>query len=107
MAEGYNIFRLPFAMERMAPTSLTEPLSPAYLANYTTVVNYITNKGGWAVIDPHNFGRYNGAIITDTVGFGTFWTNLAGTFKSNSHAVSKSLVKDFFNQSNSSRDLDF
>jgi endoglucanase len=46
MAEGYNIFRLPFAMERMAPTSLTEPLSPAYLANYTTVVNYITNKGG-------------------------------------------------------------
>jgi endoglucanase len=87
MAEGYNIFRLPFAMERMAPTSLTGPLSAAYLANYTTVVNHITNKGGYAVIDPHNFGRYNGAIITDTVGFGTFWTNLAGTFKSNSHAI--------------------
>jgi endoglucanase len=87
MAEGYNIFRLPFAMERMAPSGLTGPLSAAYLANYTAIVNYITNKGGYAVIDPHNFGRYNGAIITDTTGFGTFWSNLAGTFKSNTHAI--------------------
>jgi len=107
MAEGYNIFRLPFAMELMAPTSMTGPLSAAYLANYTTVVNYITNKGGYAVIDPHNFGRYNGAIITDTVGFGTFWTNLASTFKSNSHAVSNLERKIPSDRAINSRDLDF
>jgi endoglucanase len=74
-------------MERMAPGSMTATLSPAYLANYTATINYITSNGGWAIVDPHNFGRYGGNIITDTAGFQTFWANLAGTFKSNSKVV--------------------
>lgn len=89
MSEGYNIFRIPFAMERMAPGSVGAALSPTYLANYTAVVNHITAKGGWAIVDPHNFGRYNSAIITDTNAFQTFWTNLASAFQSNTNAVSK------------------
>ena len=79
-------------MERMAPGSITSALSPQYLANYTATINYITSHGGWAVVDPHNFGRYNGNIITDTVGFGTFWSNLASTFKSNSKVVGPILL---------------
>lgn len=74
-------------MERMAPSGLTSALGTAYLANFTATVNYITNAGGYAVVDPHNFGRFNGAIITDTAGFQTFWQNLAGAFKSNSKVV--------------------
>lgn len=36
IGEGYNIFRVPFAMERMlSEESLTSSLAPAYLANYT------------------------------------------------------------------------
>ncbi|KAG0649236.1 hypothetical protein D0Z07_4285 [Hyphodiscus hymeniophilus] len=87
MGQGFNIFRVPFLMERMAVGSLTASLDPAYLANYTATINYITGKGGWAIVDPHNFGRYNGNIITDTAGFQTFWANLASTFKSNSKAI--------------------
>lgn len=75
-------------MERLAPSGFASAFSPAYLANLTATVNYITSKGGYAVLDPHNFGRYNGAIITDVTGFKTFWTNLATPFKDNSKIVS-------------------
>ncbi len=87
MSEGYNIFRVPFAMERMVPNGIAGAFATAYLQNYTATINFITSNGGWAVVDPHNFGRYFGAIITDTSDFQTFWQNLAGTFKSNSKAI--------------------
>lgn len=75
-------------MERMISTeSLTGALAPAYLANYTGTINYITENGGWAIIDPHNYGRFYDTIITDTAGFQTFWTNLAGQFKSNANVI--------------------
>jgi endoglucanase len=89
MKEGYNIFRVPFLMERMAPGGVSSAFSAAYLANYTVAINYITQNGGYAVIDPHNFGRYNGAIITDTNAFGAFWKTLATAFKSNAKVVSQ------------------
>lgn len=75
-------------MERMLATnSLTGALATAYLANYTGTINYITSKGAYAIVDPHNFGRFYGSIITDTAGFQTFWQNLAAQFKSNSLVV--------------------
>jgi endoglucanase len=98
MKEGYNTFRVPFLMERMAPGGVSAAFNQAYLTNYTVAINYITNNGGFAVIDPHNFGRYNGAIISDTNAFGAFWKTLATAFKSNSkvvsHTRSKSCIKD-------------
>lgn len=87
MSEGYNSFRIPFSMERMVPNTLTSSLATAYLQNLTQTVNYITNRGGWAILDPHNFGRYYGNIITDTSGFQTFWQNLASQYKSNSKVI--------------------
>lgn len=89
MKEGYNIFRVPFLMERMAPSGVGSAFSAAYLANYTVAINYITQNGGYAVLDPHNFGRYNGAIITDTNAFGTFFKTLATAFKNNAKVVSQ------------------
>lgn len=50
-------------------------------------INYITQNGAYAIIDPHNFGRFYGSIITDTAGFQTFWKNLATQFKSNSLVI--------------------
>ncbi|CAN8105205.1 unnamed protein product [Discula destructiva] len=88
MSQGFNIFRVPFAMERMlSTTSLTSPLATAYLANYTGTINYITSQGGYAIVDPHNFGRFYGSIISDTAGFQTFWQNLASVYKSNSKVI--------------------
>lgn len=79
-------------MERLAPSGISAALGPAYLANLTATVNYITSKGAYAVLDPHNFGRFNGAIISDVASFKTFWTNLATQFKGNSKVVSKHLL---------------
>ncbi|KAL9624960.1 MAG: hypothetical protein Q9160_001007 [Pyrenula sp. 1 TL-2023] len=87
ISEGYNMFRVPFLMERMAQGSITAQFNAGYLANYTATINHITGKGAYAVIDPHNYGRYNGAIIQSTTDFASFWTRLATQFKSNSKVV--------------------
>ncbi|KAF7517332.1 hypothetical protein G7054_g13844 [Neopestalotiopsis clavispora] len=87
ISEGYNIFRLPFLMERMVPTTLTGEPDPGYLANMTAVVDYITSAGAYAVLDAHNYGRYYGNIITDTSGFETFWNTLASQYTDNSLVI--------------------
>lgn len=74
-------------MERMAQGSITASLDEAYLTNYSVAVDYITSNGAYAVLDPHNYGRYSGSIITDTSSFQTFWANMATAFKSNSKVV--------------------
>ncbi|KAI0123201.1 glycoside hydrolase family 5 protein [Xylariales sp. AK1849] len=87
IGEGYNIFRIAFAMERLVPDELTGTTDAAYLANLTTVVDFVTNKGAYAILDPHNFGRYYSNIITDTDGFGSFWTTVATAFASNGNVI--------------------
>ena len=73
-------------MERLTPT-LTSPLDAAYLGNLTQQIEYITSKGAYAMIQPHNYGRFNGAVITDVAGFKTWWTNVAAPFKDNELVV--------------------
>ncbi|EED22610.1 endoglucanase, putative [Talaromyces stipitatus ATCC 10500] len=85
--QGFNIFRIPFAMERMARGSVGATLDNAYLTNYSVAVDYITSNGAYAVLDAHNYGRYNGNIITDTSAFKTFWSNMATAFKNNSKVI--------------------
>ncbi|KAF9003957.1 endoglucanase [Cyathus striatus] len=89
VSQGFNTFRVPFQQERMSPPSvgLTGAFDQTYLNGLKTIVNYITNKGAYAVIEPHNFMRYNGAVITSTSNFQTWWKNLANEFKSNSHVI--------------------
>ncbi|KAG8991286.1 hypothetical protein FRB93_002862 [Tulasnella sp. JGI-2019a] len=82
---GFNTFRIPFMMERLSPpaTGLTGAFDPTYLSGLTTIVDYITAKGAYALIDPHNYMRYNNSIITDSTAFSTWWSNLAKEFVSN------------------------
>ncbi|TFK40409.1 endoglucanase [Crucibulum laeve] len=89
MQQGFNTFRIPFQQERMSPPAngLTGAFDATYLNGLKTIVNYITNKGGFAAIEPHNFMRYNNAVITSTSNFQTWWKNLANEFKSNSKVI--------------------
>ncbi|KGO74899.1 Glycoside hydrolase, superfamily [Penicillium italicum] len=84
---GMNIFRIPFAMERLVPGTMTSSADATYLASLKNTVNYITSNGGYAVVDPHNFGRYYGNIITSTSDFAAFWTTLASEFASNNKVI--------------------
>ncbi|KAJ8503035.1 hypothetical protein ONZ45_g11223 [Pleurotus djamor] len=82
--KGFNTFRIPFQLERLSPpgTGLSGPFDPDYLDGLVTTVNYITQtKGAYAVIEPHNYMHYDGAQISDTVVFGTWWSSLATVFK--------------------------
>ncbi|PPQ90633.1 LOW QUALITY PROTEIN: hypothetical protein CVT25_006616 [Psilocybe cyanescens] len=69
MSKGFNTFRIPFLMERLNPpaTGMTGPFDQNYLNSLKSIVNYITTtKGGFAVIDPHNYMRYiNGTVISN------------------------------------------
>lgn len=87
MDDGMNTFRIPFLMERLAQGSMTATLDADYLANLTTVVEYITKAGGYAVLDPHNYARYDSSIISSTDSFSTFWTNVATEFADNANVI--------------------
>ena len=73
-------------MERMTGSSMTV-LESSYLQPYSAVINFITSKGAYAIIDPHNYGRYYGNIITDTASFQTFWQVLAQQFANNPNVI--------------------
>ncbi|KAF7907381.1 uncharacterized protein EAF01_004968 [Botrytis porri] len=84
---GMNIFRVPFLLERMAQSSITADLDATYLASYKEVIDYITAAGASAVMEAHNYGRYDSAIITSTSDFGSFWGKLATKFADNSKVI--------------------
>lgn len=85
--QGMNMFRLNFLMERLTPNSLTGAFDPLYLGNLTQQIDYITSKGKYAMVQPHNYGRFLGNIITDTAGFKTWWQNVAAQYKDNELVV--------------------
>lgn len=84
---GFNIFRINFQMERLSPNGLTGQFNSEYLANLTETCNSITSAGAYCMIEPHNFGRYFGQIITSTSDFGSWWGRLAAEYKTNSKIV--------------------
>ncbi|TBU53312.1 endoglucanase [Dichomitus squalens] len=90
VGKGFNTFRIPFLMERISPPStggLGGPFNQTYLSGLKTIVSYITGKGGYAVVDPHNFMIYNGATISSTSTFQAWWKQLAAEFVSDSHVI--------------------
>lgn len=101
---GMNTFRINILMERLVPEEMTGDLDPDYFADLKETVDYITNKSAYALIAPHNFGRYYKEIITDVEGFGAFWTTVAEPFKDNSYVVfdtnneCKCFPREFYHQ---------
>ncbi|RWA05487.1 hypothetical protein EKO27_g9616 [Xylaria grammica] len=79
LEQGYNIFRVAFSMERLVADKLTNTVAADYLKNLTATVDYITDNGAYAILDPE--------IITDVEGFGSFWTTVATAFKSNEKVI--------------------
>jgi len=88
-SKGMNFFRLPFRWERLQPT-LNGDFDSTYLGYIDSFVKYATGKGAYVLLDPHNYARYNNAIIGQGVpasAFGDFWNRLATYYKSNNRVV--------------------
>ncbi|KAK6955403.1 hypothetical protein Daesc_003040 [Daldinia eschscholtzii] len=85
--KGFNTFRIPIMMERIIPEKLTGSVNETYAAGLDDIVKFITNQGAYAVVDPHNFGRYYNNIITDVAGFGAWWTTVAKRYATNEKVI--------------------
>ncbi|KAM5343206.1 hypothetical protein ACJ41O_014172 [Fusarium nematophilum] len=104
ISTGMNTFRVGFRMERMTPDGITGAIDEDYFSGLETVVKHITDKGSYAVLDPHNYGRFDGSIISSASDFGTWWSKVAKRFASNKlvifdtnneyHDMENSLVAD-------------
>ncbi|KAM0548159.1 hypothetical protein ACHAPJ_010080 [Fusarium lateritium] len=79
---GMNTFRVGFRMERITPDGITGAIDETYFKGLEDVVKHITGKGSYAVLDPHNYGRFNGNIIK-SADFSTWWTKVAKRFADN------------------------
>ncbi|EFX05328.1 extracellular endoglucanase [Grosmannia clavigera kw1407] len=87
MEKGFNTFRVPILMERAIPTQMSGTIDESYFQNLEKIITYITGKGAYAVIDPHNFGRYNGNIISNVAAFEAWWYTVAKRFHTNSKVI--------------------
>lgn len=90
MAKGMRVFRLPFRWERLQQAQLAE-FDADEQARMDTVVNYATGKGAYVLLDPHNFARYFGNIIGQSVvpvtAFTDFWSRLAAHYRNNDRVI--------------------
>ncbi|KAK2742866.1 hypothetical protein FQN55_007650 [Onygenales sp. PD_40] len=95
---GMNIFRVAFRMERLFQGELSGEIDPTYLGDMKSTVEYITGAGAYAVLDPHNYGRFHEEIITNLDDFSHFWATLAAEF------IDQELV--IFDTNNEYHDMD-
>jgi endoglucanase len=57
MSKGMNVFRLPFRWENLQP-ELNGPLDDFEIKRIDNFVTYVTSKGAYVILDPHNYGHY-------------------------------------------------
>lgn len=90
VSNGMNTIRIPFLWERIQPT-LGGSFDSNYLALLDATVQYCTvTKGVYALIDVHNYGRYNNVILGMGVDYSQFqalWVKLANLYKNNPKVI--------------------
>ncbi|RAI43565.1 cellulase family glycosylhydrolase, partial [Rhodoplanes roseus] len=81
LGKGVTLIRLPFTWERMQPT-LGGDLDQVELGRMIDFLDAAAARGMEVVLDLHNYGRYDGAVIgstnVPTSAFADFWGKLAG-----------------------------
>ena len=89
MAQGMNIFRVPFAWENLQRTQMGE-LEPDELARLDEIVGYATGQGARVILDPHNYARYYGKVVgaeAPAAAFADFWERLAAHYAGNARVI--------------------
>lgn len=90
IARGLGTIRLPFRWERLQPR-LHGPLDQAELGRIDAVVAEVAGRGGFLLLDPHNYARYKDAVIGSpdlpNEAFADFWRRLAAHYANNRHVL--------------------
>ncbi|KAH9948200.1 glycoside hydrolase superfamily [Amylocystis lapponica] len=91
-AEGANLYRVPFAWQLMTPT-LGGDINTTFFDQYNTTIQQAlaSNSTAYAIIDLHNYARFNGGIISQggptNEQFASIWTQLAKLYGSNDRVI--------------------
>ncbi|BEJ13615.1 hypothetical protein CspHIS471_0307890 [Cutaneotrichosporon sp. HIS471] len=90
--QGSNVIRLPVGWQYLVgnnPASTT--LDPTFFTTYDRLVRDVTSRGAYAIIDIHNYGRWNSGIIgadePSTMSFASLWSLLAKKYAGNDHVI--------------------
>ena len=88
--KGMNVYRIPFMWERLQP-QLNQPFDSDYFSALIQVIDAATTNGSFAILDPHNYARYNSQLIGSTAvpnsAFADLWSRLAIEFSANPRVI--------------------
>jgi endoglucanase len=95
LSKGMNTFRLPFQWERLQPNLSTGTFDANQLGYITSFIAQTTSKGGYVILDPHNYGQYTMNGVSYPIGspqvtvdqYAAFWAQLGGIFRNNDHVL--------------------
>lgn len=94
---GMKLIRIPLMWERII-SGEGEELNEAYLQPLDELVDHAENLGQTIVIDLHNYGRFEGAVITDSTLLADTWRQLAARYMN--RPVWFSLMNEFMGDEN-------
>lgn len=87
--KGMNAFRIPFLWERLQRT-LFEEFNEREQERLISLTEAVTDKGAFAIIDPHNYARYNDQVVGSDIendALADFWGRLALLFRDNPNVI--------------------
>jgi endoglucanase len=89
-SKGMNVIRLPFMWERLQPT-LGQNFDTTYFNALRQVVSAANAQQLKVILDPHNYARFNNAIVGSSgLSFSQYadlWTRLANEFRNNPQVI--------------------
>lgn len=90
LGRSFNAFRIPFRWERLQ-RDLFAPLHQADAARLDAIVRAVTRRGGFIILDMHNYARYGGHVVgtseLDQAAFADAWRRLAERYGDNARVV--------------------
>ena len=90
-SEGYKLVRVPFLTNRVLNVGTSPWTAAAGLETLASIVSYITSKGMIALVDMHEYGRCNGALIgvdsNASENFAIAWRIIANRLKGISNNI--------------------
>jgi hypothetical protein len=85
--QGANIVRIPFGWQYMVTDQSSTTLVESYFAQYDALVQATTAKGAYALLDLHNYARWNSGVVgvdgPSNEAFASLWALLAAKYANN------------------------
>jgi len=90
-SQGANLIRLPVGWQYLVANNVASTsLNQTFVAQYDNLVQSVLNTGAYAIIDIHNYARWDGKVVgTDVPGqyFANLWGLLAAKYKNNPKVI--------------------